>query len=565
MTMALSRKTKKTKHEQSTAEKALVAFFDLYNCKYTIRDFESDKFRSYSFVFQGGHFVARLFSDTEGVEVIFPCIAEGALGYYTMVLSLCNRFNRFSLRYKFSYDLDDDKKMVTVHMSFFAETIDTLTFEDNLQHIFADARAFGEAFDHELGMAGAGNGADLGHAFAADERETFLLRHMEFSSQDSQFQFRPNDAEHLTVGQLVDNLLDRAPLVFTRLQVVTGTLNEITDREAIEDYDLSTVLIDGTGSQARFTCDSAVVVLHYTTPGVAGEAERTITFMLRNEGSDGDTLYYRINVLVEPRDTSRRNALDSASDDVMPSSITLLVARDLTSTLKKCQEFDYMWKDAAIKLSESKDSELSETQRFVAGVKKPDIAFNMYWGHECMCRERYYEAVLYFKNAYNAMRLNYFAMDKKSKSLFYGLCYFIGFSYCELGLYEKAYYYLDLVGDMGKIDFTSEFINVMANAGDLRVFQFIEDIMGDIKEEYDQDEELPERVQKFVDFMRRRRAFSLVTFGELDVAESEFKKMLNEPENRDYAIDELAFIQHKRDSRRAATQGDQAPAKRPKQ
>ncbi len=563
MTMALSRKTKKTKHEQSAAEKALVAFFDLYNCKYTIRDFDSDKFRSYSFVFQGGHFVARLFSDTEGVEVIFPCIAEGALGYYTMVLSLCNRFNRLSLRYKFSYDLDDDKKMVTVHMSFFVETIDTLTFEDNLQHIFADARAFGEAFDHELGMAGAGNGADLGHAFAADERETFLLRHMEFSSQDSQFQFRPNDAEHLTVGQLVDNLLDRAPLVFTRLQVVTGTLNEITDREAIEDYDLSAALIDGTGSQARFACDSAVVVLHYTTPGVAGEAERTITFMLRNEGSDGDTLYYRINVLVEPRDTSRRNALDSASDDVMPSSITLLVARDLTSTLKKRQEFDYMWKDATIKLKEGKESELSETQRFVAGVKKPDIAFNMYWGHECMCRERYYEALLYFKNAYNAMRLSYFAMDKKSKSLFYGLCYFIGFSYCELGLYEKAYYYLDLVGDMGKIDFTSEFINVMANAGDLRVFQFIEDIMGDIKEEYDQDEELPERVQKFVDFMRRRRAFSLVTFGELDVAESEFKKMLNEPENRDYAIDELAFIQHKRDSRRAA-EGDQAPAKRPK-
>lgn len=562
--MAPIRKTKKTKWEQSATEKALLSFFDLYNCKFTTHDFDGGKFRNYSFVFQGGHFVARLFRDTKGVEVIFPCIAEGEMGYYTMVLSLCNRFNRLSLRYKFSYELDDDKKMVTVHMSFFAETVDALTFEDNLQHIFADARAFGEAFDQELGMAKRDNGADLGHAFAADERETFLLRHMEFSSQSAQFQFRPNDVEHLTVGQLVDNLLDRAPLVFTRLQVVTGTLNEITDREAIENFDLSTALIDGTGSQAKFACDSAVVVLHYITPGVAGETERTITFMLRNEGSDGDTLYYRINVLVEPRDTSLRNALDSASDDVMPPTITLLVARDLTSTLKKRQEFDYMWKDAAIKLKEGKESELSETQKFVADVKKPDIAFNMYWGHECMCRERYYEAVLYFKNAYNAMRLNYFAMDKKSKSMFYGLCYFIGFGYCELGLYEKAYYYLDLVGDMGKIDFTSEFINVMANAGDLRVFQFIEDIMGDIKEEYDQDEELPERVQRFVDFMRRRRAFSLITFGELDVAESEFKQMLNEPENRDYAIDELAFIQHKRDSRRAAG-GDHVPGKQPEQ
>ena len=56
----------------------------------------------------------------------------------------------------------------------------------------------------------------------------------------------------------------------------------------------------------------------------------------------------------------------------------------------------------------------------------------------------------------------------------------------------------------------------------------------------------------------------MITFGELDVAESEFKQMLNEPENRDYAIDELAFIQHKRDSRRAAG-GDHVPGKQPEQ
>lgn len=185
MTMAPIRKTKKTKWEQSATEKALLSFFDLYNCKFTTHDFDGGKFRNYSFVFQGGHFVARLFRDTDGVEVIFPCIAEGEMGYYTMVLSLCNRFNRLSLRYKFSYELDDDKKMVTVHMSFFAETVDALTFEDNLQHIFADARAFGEAFDQELGMAKRDNGADLGHAFAADERETFLLRHMEFRDRKS--------------------------------------------------------------------------------------------------------------------------------------------------------------------------------------------------------------------------------------------------------------------------------------------------------------------------------------------------------------------------------------------
>ena len=66
--MAPIRKTKKTKWEQSATEKALISFFDLYNCKFTTHDFDGGKFRNYSFVFQGGHFVARGLRDTEGVD-----------------------------------------------------------------------------------------------------------------------------------------------------------------------------------------------------------------------------------------------------------------------------------------------------------------------------------------------------------------------------------------------------------------------------------------------------------------------------------------------------------------
>ncbi len=558
--MAFLSKIKKTTTHNGgykSAEEALKAFLGQYNCDYHTSEDKEENYKRYFFDFQGGHFIAFVYEGMKGLEVMFPRILDAPMGELNLVRSMCNRSNTLSLHFKFFYDIDEEKNTVNVNMSFFCNILEGDDLKDTIEQCFKSQRDFVDSYDAAMNAALPAGQSDAEHALARNSREAFLLRQMEFSSQDTKLQFRPNDEEHLTMGQLATELLDLPNVKFTQLQIVGDGLAVINGHEAIAGYDLSTTLIDGEGKEAHFVLDSSVLVLHYVVAQAEGEGEHLITFTLKSEGCDDDTLYYHITLCIEPSDVSRRNSLHS-DNDVFPQAITLLVARDLTTTLKKQQEFDYMWKDAAIKINEGKSGELTDEQQFVYDVQDANIGYSMYWGRHYLDQERYYEALLYFKNAYNALRMSFFGMSKDLKTTFFSLCYYIGFCYCDMGLYEKAYYYLDLVGDVGRIDFAMEYINSMANSGDLRIFSAIDDVMADIRDQYDQDDEMPDRIVSLVNFLRRRRAYAFINFGNLDQAEKEFKEMLNDPENRDYAINELAYIQHLRAGDKAA--GDVADA-----
>ena len=114
---------------------------------------------------------------------------------------------------------------------------------------------------------------------------------------------------------------------------------------------------------------------------------------------------------------------------------------------------------------------------------------------------------------------------------------------------------------MGRIDYVMAFINVLVNAGDVRVFTEIERFVADVREQYDDEEEIPEKVQKLLNFLYRRRAMAFMVFGALDRAEQEFKKMLDDPDNRDFAISKLAAIEERRKEEQAsnATAGGELP------
>jgi len=86
-------------------------------------------------------------------------------------------------------------------------------------------------------------------------------------------------------------------------------------------------------------------------------------------------------------------------------------------------------------------------------------------------------------------------------------------------------------------------VNVLANAGDIRVFYYIESYLKMIHDNFGNNENYPENIAAFASFLKRRRAYSYVEFGKLDDAEREFKDLLDDPFSKDYAINELAYIQ----------------------
>ena len=127
--------------------------------------------------------------------------------------------------------------------------------------------------------------------------------------------------------------------------------------------------------------------------------------------------------------------------------------------------------------------------------------------------------------------------------------YKLGFCYNELGLYKQAFYYLDLVASDGNIRHTMELVNAMANSKDLRLFSYTEGVMEEVKRNFSEDDELPENIKDLINFLRRRRGYAYIDFNELDKAEKIFTQMLDEEDNADYAINELAYIKKLRQQR----------------
>ena len=93
-----------------------------------------------------------------------------------------------------------------------------------------------------------------------------------------------------------------------------------------------------------------------------------------------------------------------------------------------------------------------------------------------------------------------------------------------------------------------EYVNCLVNSGDFRALQIIDNIYNGIKPD-ENDEEPEPAIRDFLYFLLRRKAYVLVEKGRLNEAEEIFRPMLEQPENSDFALNELAYIQKLREKK----------------
>ena len=62
----------------------------------------------------------------------------------------------------------------------------------------------------------------------------------------------------------------------------------------------------------------------------------------------------------------------------------------------------------------------------------------------------------------------------------------------------------------------------------------------------EQDDSSSEGISDFFNFLKRRKAYLLVETGRYDDAENMLRKMLDEPDNMDFANTELSVIKKRR-------------------
>lgn len=516
------------------------------HCEYTIRQ-EENHSTIISFEFQAAHFIASVRQQDDCVEITYPTMATAPVSQLELVRAKCNERNYGNMLFKYTYTVDHEKGQVQVHMSFFNNRIDADQIIHELKAAFHFQRDWLRDYDEAVALSRDNDTLDLESELYKHRREMFLLRRLELRHQlDSSAASIAVGTGALPLWQLLETVapLPQSSLLFMTVNTVTGQ-QRLEDEQAIRAYDLRHALVEGNGKQARLVRDYAVLDLHYKQGH--DEQPRMLTIALTAEGEDDHSIYTRVTVTQVPRNASRMRSLSNEARQ--PRSLSMLIALDRSDDKQRQQEFDYMWSDAQLKARNGEKDSLTDDQLLLGQVRVADVAYNLYWGQRMFDAERFYEAILYLENVFNSYREDFFEMKQEPRQVFMETAYKLGFCYNELGLNKQAFYYLDLMASDGNIRHTMELVNAMANSKDLRLFSYTEGVMEEVKRNFNEDDELPENIKDFINFLRRRRGYAYIDFNQLDKAETIFTQMLDEEDNADYAIHELAYIKKLRQQR----------------
>ena len=548
-----------TKLQPGSVKDDFIAFLKTCNCTYKVIDEPDNNQTRFFFDYQGGHFIAVVKNTNVGIEVSYPCFLDTPTDELNIARSICNRGNSYNIVFKFTYSFDDEDNRINIHLSFFCNTVVHSQLKELLTACFHMQRNFIDEYRDAKEMTERKPENDLEESYNQLSRERYLvaLQEMKHDATSDHQGWRANDTHTLRLGDFIEKALGIRQCVARSLTITRGTEVETVDSDIL-DWDMSRLLITGHGKNAILSYDHAVALLQFSSVGSDMSpddiTDQTLTITAMPDGSDDKSLYMRVSALISPRAISRTHSL-SAKQPALSTAV--LMAYDLVTDEQRQQEFDYMWQDARIKIRDGE--ELSEQQQLIYDVARANIGYNLYWGQSLMLNNRYYEALLHFENAYYDLLPEFYNLDDHLKSTFMRICYNIGFCYNELRQYRDAFYFLHICSNENNVLSATEWINCLANAKDMRVFNAIERCLDSLSEQFKNNDDIPEHIQNFIRFLRRRRAYALIDFNHLDEAEKAFKDLLDDPESSDYALSELAFIERLRNQReQAALPADKA-------
>ncbi len=534
-------------HKEKSIIDMIASLLTQMNCTYKIKKTDED-ITSIDFNYQSGSFSIDTSATNSYIKIYYLFLYETPAKNLSLVRHLCNHLNINSRAPKFIYSIDEAQNKIYVHIYtcalFVPEIREIRTYLENLLvGNFELQRIFTFQFK-ELEKECGNETDDVEESNANWRRQLFLLREQEIQHQFKAEESRYNDTSSITIGQLFKTLYSHKNLVPVSLKIVSAEENlSISDSGIIKAYDILNCIIDRKDNEIP-TIKSELVTLIISCDFMSNGklVKRIMTLTITPEGSSDCSLYFRLTTCLSP--TNINKAIGKYKPNNCVSAHSMLIAYDFASAKQKLDEFNYMNNDTLWKIKNKKAEELSKEQQLLAMCSSSNPSYNLYWGKKLYLEKRYYEALLHLENGYHEMQCYYTKMNKHQKNTFYELCYLIGFCYCELKEYQRAYYFLDALPQLNNIIYTQEYINCLANSKDFRALAVIENLLTYIaKDEDSEDEETNSTLIDFINFLRRRKAYVYIDIGELEEAEKIYTQMLEEPENSDYALNELAYIQ----------------------
>lgn len=476
---------------------------------------KSDEWTTNIFTYQGGHFLC--YTGTKNDEVIlrFYCVEE--LAYtkenFEKMRTICHLITKESKYCKATYSFNDKENTISVNLA--------------IESIHPTEESFMYFIDTCFQTAG-----QVRHLFnspSVSEEEHMDNRRMDRKLVDAELaheaqvwkERKPHSPEpnHGTLSEYISYLFkheETEDLLALRVQT-EHNVETIRQRDKIATFDIMSSAVQGEGEQARFSTNEPVVL-------TLDAVENHYVFTLHPLKANDDFLTIRMTAVCTPHEFLQ-DYVPNASYE--PQAISMLLC--------------YV---------KSQLPELKDEEEIPTTSNKKQVAH----GRKLMQQNCFLQAITVLTLINKQLRSNFFNLSEKDKELYFSTCYYLGFCYTDLRLYEKGLYYLEIANDCNRLDYSQEYINCLTECRDMRIFNVLDDESEAVRKQInaidnDEDkgtEEMISRRELLVDyyaFLQRRRGYSQINFGFLDDATETFKNLLSHEGCRNYAEHELQYIE----------------------
>lgn len=533
-----------------SAVRKLRKFLKSNGCLYHKRRDDDRKCDVYYFDYQGGHFVAVAHDHVSGVEIDYPGILAVDKARLELVRTACNRANAASAQFKFVYMSNDDGNQLNLHMQCYITAVaDDDPFESMFADFFVLQRDFVEMFNQMAAKADEEDKEDVEKDLMDEERLQALtreqeLRHLEaddaadrLSAQRQALRLSAFDQATVTVGKIIDALEQQGNLIYSRLTVTTPMASTVvTAASAIHNFNVVSPL----------SVQPRPQWVHLFVEYTAGhdDAPMIVEITLVPVAERNKVLYAMMNVVMTPgknfaaRPPMCHNGNDGATAGDVFSSLIVI---DPDPEAMRA-EFDYVMSEIERKEKSGEELTSEENQLYVFSRDERIAASLMYFGRNMILEERWIEALSVLTAACELVRTGYYNGDDNYRRHYAEACYLTALAANKLKLYDVAMKYIAPFGHDGRISHAQEWVTALCGSRDLRIFDELDRFRNEINEQFGDDDDPPQGVINLVNFLRRRRAWALVEFGDYDEAKRLLRTLRREEANRDFALAELAHI-----------------------
>lgn len=385
----------------------------------------------------------------------------------------------------------------------------------------------------------------------------WLQRELEFQHQRDRIQFRTNENHSLKFGELINSLFDIRKEELSVLTINDGSLKVLEGEEDIWNYEfLGHYKRNEKGEYEYYRegcsklANQITLTLSYKTydksktdkdKSISKTDAMLIVHLQYPEGLKDKVLYVQTSFFLPTVKLER----SKKGINPQPQSLSILIGFDFKTNEETEAEFYSIFNSAKDKLKAGKVEQMDYLERELIEVLfHPQIAKEFYFGKKVMSENRFWDAIVYFNNSFQALQKKWWE-DQLTDEEFQTLieCSFlIGYCYYEIGLFDKSYKYLEFSARMGSngYKYQSEYINCLIALKDIRSLTVIDKNYELLTKKT--EEERTEYDYGFFMFLLRRKAYCMIELKQYEAAVDILKHILkNDPEN-EFAKQEIEYI-----------------------